>query len=114
MYAHRHAAGMAVADLDVAVDHHRGAHESHGSHAMELPSSFNRSQGRRSSDRGYANRHTQAGGLLAEHHADILGAAKADTDDGRLAGEAALAECNQGVEIKALDALDTVRRNSMR
>ena len=36
--------------------------------------------------------HAQAGGLLAEHHADVLGAAEPDADDRGLAGEPALAE----------------------
>src|SRR6516164_8116019 len=40
VHAHGHAAGVAVADLDVAIDHHGAAHESHGAHAdavAELP-----------------------------------------------------------------------------
>jgi hypothetical protein len=32
---------------------------------------------------------TQAGGLLAQYHADVLGAAEPDADNGRLAGEPA-------------------------
>ncbi len=52
----------------------------------------------------------QAGGLLAEHHADVLRAAEPDADDRRLAGEPALAERDQRVEIEALDAVDPVAR----
>src|SRR6266550_8105468 len=33
VYRHRHAAGVAIADLDVAIDHHGRADEAHRAHA---------------------------------------------------------------------------------
>src|SRR5579864_5146876 len=33
VHRHRHAAGVAIADLDVAIDHHGGADKTHGAHA---------------------------------------------------------------------------------
>src|SRR5262249_32514899 len=33
VHRHRHAAGVAIADFDVTIDHHRGADKSHRSHA---------------------------------------------------------------------------------
>src|SRR5580698_3952747 len=50
----------------------------------------------------------QARRLLAKHHGGVLRAAKANADDGRLAGEPALAEADQGIEKEALDAFDAV------
>ena len=109
MHRHRHAAGVAVADLDMAIDHHRGADEAHGAHAdivaELLEFLFDRRDPRiriaRADD-------AQARGLLAENHAGIFRAAEPDADDGGLAGEPALAEADQRVEIKPLDARDAV------
>ena len=100
---------MAIADFDVAIDHHRGADKAHGAHAdgvaefLEL--FFQRGDFRigiaRADD-------AQARRLLAQHHAGVLGAAEPDADDRGLAGEPALAEADQRVEIKPLDAFDAV------
>jgi hypothetical protein len=35
VHAHRHAAGVAVADLDVAIDDHGRAHEAHRAHLLD-------------------------------------------------------------------------------
>ncbi len=76
---------------------------------MELPSVFSSSSSAAIFGSGFAGPHSaQARRLLAEHHADVLGAAETDADDRRLAGETALAEGDAGVEEEALDALDTV------
>ena len=69
---------------------------------MELPSSFNSFFKDGDLRIGVARAdYAQAGGLLAEHHADVLGAAEADADDGRLAGETALAECRSRCRDKS-------------
>ena len=52
----------------------------------------------------------QARRLLAQHHADVLGAAQPDADDGGLAGEPALAELDQRIEIELLDVVEAVGR----
>src|SRR5665213_2472414 len=100
---------MAIADLDMAIDHHRRADKAHGAHADAvadvLEFVFERGNARvriaRAAD-------AQARGLLAQHHAGVLRAAEADADNGRLTGKAALAEADQSVEKKPLDALDAV------
>src|SRR6218665_919418 len=50
------------------------------------------------------------GGVFAELHAAVLGAAQADADDGGLAGQSALAEGDQRVEHEAFDAGDAIAR----
>src|SRR5262249_6228520 len=109
VHRHGHAAGVAIADLDVAIDHHRGAHEPHSAHADAVAEllEFLLQRG----DLGIRiarSDHAQAGRLLAQHHAGILGAAEPDADDRRLAREPALAEADERVEIEALDAVDAV------
>ena len=46
--------------------------------------------------------------LLAEHHAGVFRTAEPDADNGRLAGEAPLAEGEQHIEEETLDAVDPV------
>ena len=111
VHAYRHAAGMGVTDLDMAVDHHGGADEAHGPHADGIAERLelflqlgDRRVGVALADRPQARR------LLAERHRDILGAAEPDADDGRLTGQPALAEGDQDVEEEPLDAVDPVAR----
>ena len=76
---------------------------------MLLPSSLNSSSSAAIFGSGIARADdAQAGRLLAQHHAGVLGAAEPDADDRRLAGEPALAEADQRVEIEPLDAVDAV------
>ena len=111
MHAHGHAAGVAIADLDMAIDHHGAAHEAHGAHADAVAEFLEVHLDGGDAGVGIAVAdHAQAGRLLAEHHADVLGAAEPDADNGRLAGEPALAELDQGVEVEPPDAFDAVGR----
>src|SRR5262249_20638823 len=48
--------------------------------------------------------------LLAERHGDVLGAAEAHADDGRLTGEPTPTKGYQRVKVEALDALDAIAR----
>ena len=106
---HLHAAGMAVTDLDVAVDHHMLADKSHGAHADGIAELLQLVLERGDARVAVAVADgAQAGGALAENHAAVLGPAKPDPDDGWLAGKAALAEGDEAVEIETLDALDPV------
>src|SRR6516165_11200692 len=109
VHAHGHAAGVAIADLDVAVDHHGAADESHGAHADAVAEVLQLRFDGGDAGVGIAVADdAQAGRLLAEYHRDVLGAAEPDADDGGLAGEAALAELDQRVEIEPLDAVEAV------
>ncbi len=111
VHAHGHAAGVAIADLDVAIDHHGAAHESHGAHADVVAELLELHLDGGDARVGIAVAdHAQARRLLAQHHADVLGAAEPDADDGRLAGEPALAELDQRVEVEPLDAVEAVGR----
>ena len=105
-HRHLHAAGMAVADLDIAVDHHILADKPHRPHANGIAKLFQLVLKR--GDPGIAIAvadRAKTGGTLAKNHAAVLCAAKADADDRRLAGQPALAEGHQAVEIEAFDAL---------
>ncbi len=90
-------------------DHHRGAREAHGAEPdviAERRQLILEGSGRRI---GVAAAHrAQAGRLLAEPHAGVLGAADAHAHDGGLAGEAALARFDEGVDEEALDPRDAV------
>src|SRR5579875_4143324 len=100
---------MAVAHLDVTVDHHRRTDKTHRTHADRVAKPRELLLQRRDLRVGMARPDdAQAAGLLAEYHARVLRSAKTDPDDGRLTGKAALAEPHEGVEIEALDALDSV------
>src|SRR6185503_601217 len=100
---------MAIADLDVAIDHHRSAHEAHRAHAdavAKLPELFFQRGNLRV--RIARPDDAQAGRLLAEHHGRVFRTAEPDSDDRRLTGKPALAEANQRVEIEPPDAVDAV------
>ena len=87
MHADRHAARVGVADLDMAIDHHGGADEAHGPHADRVAELLQLQL--QLGDLGVrvaVADHAQAGGLLAEGHANVLGAADTDPDDRRLTG----------------------------
>src|SRR6476659_599569 len=111
VYRHRHAAGMAIADLDVAIDDHRRADESHRAHADAVAERLELLLQRGDLRvRVARSDHAQAGRLLAQHHAGILRAAEPDADDRRLARKPALAEADQRVKIEPPDAVDAVAR----
>ena len=114
MHRHLHAAGMAVADLDIAVDHHILADKPHRPHANGIAKLFQLVLKRGDPGIAIAVADRATGGTLAKNHAAVLCAAKADADDRRLAGQPALAEGHQAVEIEAFDALDAVEGNSIR
>src|SRR6185295_7448934 len=73
VHAHRHAAGVAIADLNVAIDHHGRAHETHGTHAYGVAELFELIFERGDLCVGVARADTaQASGLFAEHHRNVL------------------------------------------
>ena len=109
MHAHRHAAGVGVADFDVQVGDHRAPGEPHRTHADGVAEVFQFQFQRRDFRVGVAVAdHAQTRRLFAERHARVLRAAQAHADNRRLACQAALAESDEGVEQKPLDAVHAV------
>src|SRR5215216_3592687 len=93
----------------MAIDHHRRSHEAHGSHTDRISDVLQLVLERGDLRIGIARAdNAQARGLLAEDHAGIFRTSKANADDSRLTGEPSFAEPDQGVEVKALDTLDSV------
>ncbi len=110
MHAHLHAAGVAIADLNIAIDHHVLADKPHGAHADGVAKLLELILQLRNAGVGIAVAHgAQACRAFAQHHAGVLATAKADPDDRGLAGEAAFAKGDEAVEVEPLDPLDPVR-----
>src|SRR5215831_1330200 len=85
VHRYRHAAGVAVTDLDVAIDHHGRAHEPHGAHADGIAELLELVLQGGDPRVGVARAdRAQARGLLAEHHGGVLGTSEPHADDGRL------------------------------
>ena len=91
MHGHRHPAGMAITDLDVAIDHHVLANKAHRTHADGIAQFLELILHLRNPGIAVAAAHNpQRGGAFAKGHADVLGPAQPDPDDRRLAGETRL------------------------
>ena len=93
MHGHLHAAGVALTNFNVAIDHHGFAGKTHRSHtngiAELLKIAFKLGH---LWIRVLVAHGPQKRSALAQNHADIFAPAKANPDNRRLAGETAFAE----------------------
>ena len=116
MHAHWHAAGMGIADLDMAIDHHGRADKAHRSHTDIVAHCHEfEFQLRNFRVRVAVADRAQACGLLAQHHvwpeidgAGDTGAGGAAHLPGMAASMTRLPVLGVPVQSKALDGMDSL------
>ena len=109
MYTHLHAAGVAIANLNIAINHHGFANKSHRAHADIISQFFEFIFKRGNFRIGVViTNHAKTGSAFSKNHTAIFRTTKTNANNRWLAGKAALAKSDKRVKIKPFDAFNPV------